>query len=351
MGVYSDFISHCTVMDKTEPQVAIDRTAYNELLRLQNELDTAAPSSFSTANEVQVVAKFTGTYSGGNYTLTINPPVEAAVTTANIAYDANAATIESALDTACNGNITGWTDGDISVSGGPLTTNDVTLTFDGGSLSAKNMGQTTIADVDLTDGSANATNTITTNQGSITFTADAVGTAYNGYIFELDDTGSVSVTYDEPNTTFTITYDGGTTNHSQIETAVDDAMTANVATWPQFECSTTNGTNTVDAADNGLNTTTAGGLDAGALGTPSTTTTGQPTRYAWSVMYCLGLIAASDMPAYGSALADDVTLWAPPPQNPKYPCAALRGILAEQAAIDDANPTLETQLKALFKIQ
>jgi hypothetical protein len=68
-------------------------------------------------------------------------------------------------------------------------------------------------------------------------------------------------------------------------------------------------------------------------------------------MWALGLVTISDLPDYGEDLASDVNLWAQPAENPKYPSAALRGVLAEQAAIDDANVTLRTQLKSLFKIQ
>ena len=350
MGVYADFIAHTTVMDKTEPQVAIDRTAHNELIRLQAELDPVAPAAYDAADEVQSVAAYSGTYTGGNYTLTITPPVDSPVTTANIAHNANAATIEGAVNTVCTGNITGWTNGDISVSGGDLTSAPVVLTFDGSSVDNLNFDATVIADVDLTDGSANAANTITTNVGSITFTADAVGTAYNGEIIYLSDTGALSVTYNTANTTFLITYNGGTTNHTQVEDEVDTNMTAN-PTWPQFECSTTNGANTVDAVDDTLNAVTVGGLDVGALGAVSTVTAGQSQRYAWGVMWALGLISVTDLPIYGDALATDVTLWAQPSENPQYPNAALRGILAEQATIDDDNATLLTQLKTLFHIQ
>ena len=349
MGVYADFITHTTVMDKTEPQVAIDRVAYNELLRQQNTLDPTAPAAYDAADEVQSIAVFGGTFTGGNYTLTLTPPVDAAVTTANIAYNANAATIEGAVNTVCTGNITGWTNGDISVTGGDLTGSPVVLTFDGTSVDNLNFEATVIADVDLTDGSANSANTITTNQGTIVLTADAVGTEFNGEVFTLADVGSLAVTYDDVNT-FTVNYNGGTTNHTQVETAIDDAMTAN-PTWPQFECSVTNGGLPVDAVDDTLSVTTAGGLDVGTLGAVSTVTAGQPQRYSWGVMWALGLISVTDLPIYGDALATDVALWAQPSENPQYPSAALRGVIAEQAAIDDDNATLLTQLKALFKIQ
>ena len=349
MGVYQDFITHTTVMDKTEPQVAIDRVAYNELLRLKSELDPVARSVFATANESQNVAAFGGTYASGNYTLTLTLPDASTLTTANIAFDDNAATIEGAVNTVCTGNVSGWTNGDISVAGGALNSALVTLTFDG-ILAAKNMGTTVIADVDLVDGGVNSTNTITTNQGTIVLTADATGPAYDGENFLLNDSGTLGVTYNSGNTTFTIAYNGGTTNHVQVETAVNDAMTAN-PTWPQFECAVTNDALPVDAADDTLTVVTAGGVTSGSLGAVTTTVKGQPVRYAWAVMQELGLISASDLPDYGDALDGNVTLWSQASDNPRYPSAALRGVLSWQAAIDDANPTLRTQLKNLFRIQ
>ena len=242
MGVYADFITNTTVVDKTEPQVAIDRTAYNELVRLQAELDPVRSSTFDAVDEIQNIPTYNGTVSGGNFTITIVDPADAsAVVTANILYNANAATIETALDTACTGNIAGWTNGDISVSGGDLTTANVVLTYDGGSVDAQNIGQCTITDVDLSGGG------------------------------------------------------------------------------------------TVTAA--------------------TTTTNGQAIRYAWAVMFTLGLIAAGDLPYQGSDLAADVTLWAQPSENSQYPNAALRGVLAEQAAVDDNSSTLLAQLKTLFRVQ
>lgn len=243
MGVYADFISHCTVMDKTEPQVAIDRVAYNELLRLQNELDPVRPSAFDAANEVQTIPTFNGTVSGGNFTITIYDPVDGSnYQTANIVYNANQATIESAIDTACTGNITGWTNGDISVAlTGDLTANAATLTYDGNSVDGVNVPTATIEDVDLSGGG------------------------------------------------------------------------------------------TVDPI--------------------TTTTNGQGIRYGWAVMMMLGLISPSDLPAQGLSLGSGVTLWAQPSENARYPSAALRGVLADQAAIDDNNETLRSQLKTLFRIQ
>jgi len=235
MGVYADFLAHATIVDTVEPQVGPDRITYNEL---QPAFDPTVPEGFDAQDEVQVIAKHSGVVSGGNYTVTVVTPAGTELTTANLAHDANAATIEGAIDTACAG-IPSWTNSDISVSGGPLTANNVILTFDGTSVTNQNFGQTTIADVDLSGG--------------------------------------------------------------------------------------------------------------GTVGAVSTTTHGQPKRYAWAVMQNLGLVNLP--PDYGEALAVGATLAMNPCDNPHYPSASLRKVLAKQAAIDDNNPTLQGQLENLFHIQ
>jgi hypothetical protein len=149
MGIYADFLTRTTVVDKTEPQVAMDRIAYNELVRLRDQFDPEVPAAFEARDEAQSIAQYTDTVTGGNFTLTITDPDGVKITTANIAHDANAATVESAIDTACNGTIDGWSDGDISVSGGDLTSAAVTLQFSGNSVTQQNFGLTTINDVDL----------------------------------------------------------------------------------------------------------------------------------------------------------------------------------------------------------
>lgn len=73
------------------------------------------PYQNAGAEEVQLVTP-SGTISGGTYTLTVEGK-----TTAAIAFDANAATIQAALVTALVTNVT--------VTGGPLSSGVITLTF------------------------------------------------------------------------------------------------------------------------------------------------------------------------------------------------------------------------------
>lgn len=90
-----------------------------------------------TPSTVQTLLQYATNPSAGNITVTITLADGTSFTTADIAYDAVASTIETAIDAAATGSVTGWTNGDIAVSGGPLTTGNVTLTFSGDSVKDK----------------------------------------------------------------------------------------------------------------------------------------------------------------------------------------------------------------------
>jgi hypothetical protein len=87
----------------------------------------------SGANEVQTLTKG-GTWSGGTYTITLFPGVDGAVTTSALAYDATAATVQAAvraaLATSTEAYIVEYADS-ITVTGGPLSTTALTITFVG----------------------------------------------------------------------------------------------------------------------------------------------------------------------------------------------------------------------------
>jgi hypothetical protein len=126
--------------------------------------DPAAPSGYAEADEVQSIGTYNGTVSGGNFTITITLADGTAITTANIAYDAVEATIESAIDTAATGNITSWTNADISVAlTGDLTGNAATVTFDGDSVDATNHPVLVMNDIDLSGGGTVGAVSVTTN--------------------------------------------------------------------------------------------------------------------------------------------------------------------------------------------
>lgn len=86
---------------------------------------------------VQTVFKYAGDPSSGTFTLTITLTDFGAFTTAAIAYNADAATIQTAIDTAAiAASVPSYVAGDILVSGGTLlaTGADVVLTFVGASV-------------------------------------------------------------------------------------------------------------------------------------------------------------------------------------------------------------------------
>jgi hypothetical protein len=97
------------------------------------------------ADEVQSLAANLITTTGGTFTLTVLLSTAETFTTAAIAYDASAATVETAMDVAATAKpITSWTNGDITVAGGDLNTAAMTFTFDGASVNELDHDPTTI---------------------------------------------------------------------------------------------------------------------------------------------------------------------------------------------------------------
>lgn len=96
--------------------------------------------TFDEPATVMTLVAWTGSPTTGTFTIAIKlieqDGTETTITTGSIAYDANAATIEAAIDTAA-ASVSGWTDGDIAVTGGGLDAADVTLTFSGDSVSGQ----------------------------------------------------------------------------------------------------------------------------------------------------------------------------------------------------------------------
>ncbi len=169
MGIYSDLLSGAKTIDTglnddDELKVSGDKVATRQIDKLKALRDRDYPADFGEADEVQSIAIYEDTVDGGNFTLTISLKDLPAFTTANIAHDANAATIEGAIDTAAAAaSVPDYVAGDIAVTGGPLTTTPVVLTFSGDSVDGQNHGLTVITDVDLTGGGSPGAVSTTTN--------------------------------------------------------------------------------------------------------------------------------------------------------------------------------------------
>lgn len=89
------------------------------------------------ASTIQTLKAHSVAATTGNVTITVTLADGTTFTTADVNFDANAAAIQSAIDTAALVAVTDYTAGDIVVAGGPLTTTAATLTFSGSSVSGE----------------------------------------------------------------------------------------------------------------------------------------------------------------------------------------------------------------------
>jgi hypothetical protein len=132
--------------ETTEPRVGLNRSAAEQVKQWDTVNDDIAAirTAFAAKDAVISIAQHVATVSGGTFTLTFTAPSIDGVgnsetfTTAAIAYNATAATIETAIDVAAtSASITGWTNGDITVAeagSAGLSDGACTFTCDGNSL-------------------------------------------------------------------------------------------------------------------------------------------------------------------------------------------------------------------------
>lgn len=152
--------------------VGLDKVRTNYFEQIDAVIPSTLSTAYEAANTVHTLGQDAGA-DGGNYTLTItvaaeraqNRLVDQTFTTGNLAHSANAATIETAINSAATtAAVVGWTNGDISVSGGALASADIVLTFDGASVSGMRHPVTVATDVDLTNNDALAVTLTTPGQ-------------------------------------------------------------------------------------------------------------------------------------------------------------------------------------------
>jgi hypothetical protein len=109
----------------------------------------------SAINEVQTLTAG-GTWSAGTYVLTILGQATSA-----IAFGANAATIQTALNTALAALGSGYT---VAVTGGPLSTTPIVVTFSGTEVAGKNVPMI-VADISLVTGTVPTVSVVQTTPG------------------------------------------------------------------------------------------------------------------------------------------------------------------------------------------
>ena len=95
MGIFSDLLVNSTTLDITVPTTALDKGVKREIDDIISRGDMSVPTSLQQRNEVQTIVQYASDHSSGNFTLTFTLRNGETFTTANIAFDANAATIES----------------------------------------------------------------------------------------------------------------------------------------------------------------------------------------------------------------------------------------------------------------
>lgn len=206
-----------------------ETTETSGLLASPAEL-TTTPGVAATTDEVQEIEQYAVNPVGGTFTLTLTlNGAPNTVTTAAIAYNANAATVETAIDvaiTADTGVATAisWTNGDISVSGGALTAAALVLTFDGLSVDKLDQGQTTISGAGLLNG---------TLSGQTTLAVDTV-------VLNTDDTDFIPV-----GGRFTLAGEAGATQPIHTVLTRTGNPTTSITFTPALANFTGNGANTV----------------------------------------------------------------------------------------------------------
>lgn len=170
MGVLADLFANAKTIDFSATRQGLHRSVVRDLQALRDKIgDPSYPSGFATTNHVDHIAAMGGSPSGGNYTLTITLKGVAPFTTANIAHSANAATIQTAINTAAAlASVSGFVAGDIVVTGGPLSTTAIDLTYSGTSVAGKKHTTVSMNGAGITGGTAGAQSTTTNGQGNRT---------------------------------------------------------------------------------------------------------------------------------------------------------------------------------------
>lgn len=144
MGMFSTLLSKAKTFDGVISDGAIGLVAQQLTNYSELQNDPALPAAFAATDEVQEIENVTA--DDGTYTLTFVLADGTTFTTAALDHDANAAAIEAAIDL-----VSGLEAGAISVSGGPIDTAPIVLTYDGAEVAGLNHGEVTVAN-SLTNG-------------------------------------------------------------------------------------------------------------------------------------------------------------------------------------------------------
>ena len=144
MGIYTDAIANSKSFDNALPRNGVGLHINRELAGLAAMVDTALASAYAAANSVQVIATDAVDHTGGDFTLTFYMNNangnQYKITTGTIAYNASAATVTTAINSAfTTAAYPGWVNGHIVVtaSSTDLQGGTLTLTFSGAAVSGR----------------------------------------------------------------------------------------------------------------------------------------------------------------------------------------------------------------------
>lgn len=154
---------------------------------------TAGGRQVAMTDEVQTMTTVdAGTMDGGTFTLSVPHWNGTTVTTAAIAYNANAATIETAIDTAFALVTPAPKAGSITVGGTNLATSDITLTYDGEEYEGRDWPLATVDAALVTDGGV--AGLVTATFAETTKGGEAAGGEVAGICLEAVTTAAVYTT-------------------------------------------------------------------------------------------------------------------------------------------------------------
>lgn len=160
----ADLFASAKTFQASPNAVGVSHSIYAHLAGLQSRTEGIVyPSGTTAVNAAYTLAHLTGNVNGGTFTLTFYDRFGNAYTTAGIAYNAAAAAILSAINTAATGHVANWTNGDIAVTGsGNISNATQTLTFSGASVAGAPITAPTInaASVTVSSGGAAAAGAI-----------------------------------------------------------------------------------------------------------------------------------------------------------------------------------------------
>jgi hypothetical protein len=143
----------------------LELSATREEVQMNGSLVAYAPNNAGTlttlTDEVEAITK-SGTVTGGTFTITYSGQ-----TTSAIAYNATAATIQTALEALSN-----LAPGDVFVSGGPISTGRVQIRF-AGTLAGTDVTQITVDSSSLTGGGTYVPSTLLAGGASVSQIAES----------------------------------------------------------------------------------------------------------------------------------------------------------------------------------